>query len=120
VFLIILILSLLSNFFFPWWSIACFAFITAFLIGQAGNKVFWSGFFAVFIAWIILALFKSVPNDHIMAGRMALLFKLPHWTFVLLISAVMGAVIGGLSALSGLLVKLAFFNKRTNSNFLNY
>jgi hypothetical protein len=54
-------------------------------------------------------LFKSIPNDHILASRVVHLFLLPdNWIWLLAITAVIGGVVGGMSALSGVLLKRAF------------
>jgi hypothetical protein len=107
-FLIILILSFASGYFLPWWVVAIAAFLTAFIVGKTSGQSFWSGFSAVFIGWTVLALFKSVPNDHILAKRVATMFHLPHWIFILFVTALIGGLVGGLSALSGVLLKRAF------------
>lgn len=106
-FLIIFILSLASGFVFTWWVGAIIAFIAAWFAGKRSGQTFWSGFLAVAAAWLILALFKSVPNDHILASRVAKMIGLPHWTLVLLITLIIGGLAGGMAALSGLLVKKA-------------
>jgi hypothetical protein len=108
-FLIILILSFASGYFLPWWVVAIAAFLAAFLVGKTSAQSFWSGFTAVFIVWTVLALFKSVPNDHILASRVVQLFPLPHnWIWLLLITAFIGGIVGGMAALSGILLKRAF------------
>jgi len=107
-FLIILILSFASGYFLPWWVVAIAAFVASFLIGKTSRQSFWSGFSAVFIVWTVLALFKSIPNDHILAKRVATLFHLPNWLLLLFITALIGGLVGGMSALSGVLLKKAF------------
>jgi uncharacterized membrane protein YhaH (DUF805 family) len=107
-FLVILILSFASGYFLPWWVVAIAAFLTAFLIGKTSGQSFWSGFSAVFIVWTVLALFKSIPNDHILAKRVATLFQLPNWLLLLFITALIGGLVGGMSALSGVLLKKIF------------
>ncbi len=109
-FLIILILSFASGFFLPWWVVAIAAFLTAIFAGKTAGQAFISGFGAVFIVWIVLALFKSVPNDEILVKRIAGLFFLPPswWGLVLVITGLIGGLVGGFAALSGLLVKKAF------------
>ncbi|MBS1523084.1 MAG: hypothetical protein JST50_18935 [Bacteroidetes bacterium] len=108
-FLIILILSFISSFFLPWWAAAAIAFLTAWVIGKTSGKTFWSGFGAIFVLWVILALIKSIPNDNILASRVIQLFPLPHqWILLLLITALIGGLVGGLAALSGVLAKKAF------------
>ena len=108
--LIILILCLISAYFLPWWMIAIISFVAAFLVGKTSRQSFWSGFGGVFIAWAILALLKSLPNDNILATRVAHLFQLPNWILILLITALIGGLVGGVSALSGMLMKKVFKN----------
>jgi len=110
-FLIILILSFVSSYFLPWWVAALIAFLAALFIGKTSGRSFWSGFGAIFILWVILALLKSIPNDNILAGRVIQLFPLPHnWILLLLITALIGGLVGGLAALSGMLTKKVFKN----------
>ena len=108
-FLIILILSFAGSFFLPWWMVALIAFVAALIYGGKPGKAFLSGFGAIFIAWSILALMKSIPNDNILAGRVVQLFPLPNnWIWVLVVTAVIGGIVGGMSAISGALMRRAF------------
>jgi len=111
-FLIILVLTFICSYFLPWWMIAVIAFGAAFFINKHPGRAFLSGFGAVFIAWTILALMKSLPNDNILAGRVAQLFHLPNWILLLLATAVIGGLVAGMAALSGALMKRAFANKQ--------
>jgi len=107
-FLIILILSVALSYILPWWIVVIVAFLAALLFGKTSGQSFWSGFAAVFVGWTILALLKSVPNDNILADRVVQLFPLPHnWIWVLLVTALIGGLVGGLGALSGLLLRKA-------------
>jgi hypothetical protein len=107
-FLIILILSLLSGFILPWWVVAIIAFIAAWLFGKTSGRSFWAAFLAVALAWAILALIRSIPNENILAGRVSALFHLPGWFFMVLVTAVIGGLVGGMAAWSGVLFKKAF------------
>jgi hypothetical protein len=108
-FLIILILSFVSSYFLPWWMVAIVAFLAAFIIGKTPGRSFWSGFAAIFIVWTVLALFKSIPNNNILASRVVQLFPIPHkWVLLLAITAAIGGLVGGIGALSGVLLKRAF------------
>jgi hypothetical protein len=108
-FLIILVLSFAGSFFLPWWAAPIIAFLAALIIGSKPGKTFLSGFGAIFVAWTILALMKSIPNDNILAGRVVQLFPLPNsWIWVLLVTAVIGGIVGGMASLSGALMKRAF------------
>ncbi|MES2279672.1 MAG: hypothetical protein V4592_26795 [Bacteroidota bacterium] len=107
-FIIILILSLIAGFITPWWAAAIIAFVAALYAGKKPVQAFWSGFGAVFIVWVVLALLKSVPNDHVLASRVAVLFHLPGWSILLILTSLIGGLVGGMSALSGVLVRKAF------------
>ena len=107
-FLIILILALIAGFITPWWAAAIICFVVALYAGKKPAQAFWSGFMAVFIVWVVLALFKSVPNNHVLASRVAVLFHLPGWTILLILTAMIGGLVGGMSSLSGFLVRRLF------------
>jgi hypothetical protein len=107
-FVLLLILSLAASYILPWWIIAVIAFAVSLLMANRAGHAFWSGFSAMFLAWLVLSLFKSMPNDHQLAERVAQLFGLPHWTLLLLITCIIGGLVGALSALSGYYVKQVF------------
>jgi hypothetical protein len=104
-FFIIFILCLATSYVLPWWAVAVIAFVAAAFAGTRPRHAFWSGFGAVFLVWVIIALFKSVPNNHVLAARVATLFTLPHWSVLLAITALIGGLVGGLAALSGFYVR---------------
>lgn len=107
-FLIIFIITLASGFIFTWWAIAIIAFVAAFYAGKTSVQAFWSGFFAIAASWLILILFKTVPNNHILADRVAKMLQLSNWILVMVITQLIGGVVGGMASLSGLLVKRVF------------
>lgn len=110
-FFIILILTFAGGYFLPWWVVAIAAFLPALFIGKTPAKSFFAGFSAVFIVWTAMAFFKTVPNDNMLAKRVATLMQLPNWILLLIVTALVGGLVGGMSALSGVLVKRALAKK---------
>jgi len=110
-FFIILILTFAGEYFLPWWIVAIAAFLPALFIGKTPARSFFAGFSAVFIVWAAMALFKTIPNDNMLAKRVATLMTLPNWILLLIVTALIGGLVGGMSALSGALVKRAFAKK---------
>lgn len=109
---IILLLSIISAYILPWWAACIIAFGAAVLLGKTSKQAFWSGFAGLGLAWLALALLKNFPNEHILATRVAHLFQLPHWSLLLLVTVLIGGLVGGMSALSGLLVKKVFAKEK--------
>lgn len=110
-FLIILVLTFICSFFWPWWVLAIIAVVAGYICNKKPGRSFLAGFVAIFIAWTILALMKSLPNDNMLAARVATLFQLPNWILLLLVTGVIGGLVGGMAALSGALVRKAFRSK---------
>ncbi|MEO8962102.1 MAG: hypothetical protein ABI325_09485 [Ginsengibacter sp.] len=104
--LLILLFSFLACLYFPWWSIAVIAFVVSLLIPQKPGVAFFSGFAALFLLWGILSFWISTNNEHILAHRVSLLILKTDSPFLLiLITALIGALVGGLAALTGSFIR---------------
>jgi hypothetical protein len=104
-FLLILIISLVLQFFLPWWIIALVAFGFAFWKAGAAGQAFASGFSAIFALWVFMGLIRSIPNENLLANRIGEMLMLPansfNWLIVLLVTGIIGGLVGGFSALGG-------------------
>lgn len=101
VFIVVLIISLLAQYFLPWWAIIVISFATSGLIGKTGKISFWQPFLAIVIVWAATALYKSMPNQHLLAGRVAEMFGLKVWPAILAVTALIGGLAAGVSGLCG-------------------
>ena len=101
VFIVILILSFILQSFFPWWAVIVVSFATCGIIGKTGKISFWQPFFAILILWIGMALYKSFPNNHILANRVAEMFGLKVWPAILAVSTLIGGLVAGISGFCG-------------------
>jgi hypothetical protein len=105
---LIAILSLLAQFFLPWWSLAVVAFLVCFWRSSGGGRAFLSGFLGVAIVWLLYALLIQFRTDGLFVGRMSeLLFKTNTQVLPVVVTALIGGLVGGLAGLSGYLVKQA-------------
>ncbi|MCD6013257.1 MAG: hypothetical protein K0Q79_3119 [Flavipsychrobacter sp.] len=103
--ILIALLSAVAEYFLPWWSMAVVCFIVALFINERKVFAFWSGFCGVAVCWLAVALWHDIPNEHILSSRMAILFHLPGSWLFMAASVLIGAVVGGLAALSGAMVR---------------
>ena len=105
-FIIALVLTALLSFaaclYFPWWSIAVAAFIVAALIPQHPGKAFAAASFGLLLLWGGLSFWINNNNQHLLASKISLLFfKVDNPFYLILMSALIGALVAGAAALSG-------------------
>jgi len=100
--LLIVALGFIAGLFLPWWSIAIVAFLIAFLIPQAIGRSFLAGFVGIFILWGLVSLWIDIKNESILSSKIAQLFPLGGSSIlVILITGLVGALVGGFAAMSG-------------------
>jgi len=98
----IILLGGLAQIFLPWWSLVVVAFLVAYLFRLNAWQGFLSGFIGIFLLWGGYAFYLNQANEGILASRMGDLFSLPSGSISLLIvSALIGGLIGGLAAATG-------------------
>jgi hypothetical protein len=100
-FFLILAASFILQLFLPWWIIAPVAFALALWKGTSSRQAFWSGFAAIVFLWAATALVIHLRNEGILTAKIAGLFALPFSGLMILITAIVGGLVGGLAALSG-------------------
>jgi hypothetical protein len=100
-FFLILAASFILQLFLPWWIIAPVAFSLALWKGTSSHQAFWSGFGAIVFLWAAAALVIHLRNEGILTAKVAGLFSLPFPALMILVTALIGGLVGGLAALSG-------------------
>lgn len=100
-FISILVLSVILQFFFPWWIFV----VTAAIISVCFKhqlKSFLAGFLAIGLSWFVAAYYlSSGESGQLLASKMGALFgDLSGFTLVL-VTALLGALLGGLAAWTG-------------------
>ncbi|GAB4026030.1 hypothetical protein [Spirosoma koreense] len=113
--LLIAVLSLLVQLILPWWSLAIVAFLVCLWRSPAAATAFLYGFTGIALVWLGYALLIHLKTAGILTGRMSELIAKTHSDLIpLLITTILGGVVGGLAGLSGFLVRQAFQNQATN------
>ncbi len=116
-FLISLLLTALLSFalslFLPWWIIAVAAFIVAIFIYQHPGKAFLAAFLSLFLFWTIMAWYISSANEDILASKVSMvILKQDNPFLLILLTGLIGALVGGLGALTGSLARWTMNNQR--------
>ena len=108
-FLLILLAAPVAQLVLPWWIITPVAFALALALGRRGWGAFWAGFAGVGLGWLVLASWLNLQNEGHLSHRVAELIPLggSGWLLVL-VTAVLGGLVGGLAALAGVWLRQAF------------
>lgn len=100
--LLTIIAGFAAGLYLPFWSVALVSFGVAAFIYQKPGMAWLTGFVSILVFWGLLTFWIDAQNDSILSTRMASLFPLGGSSgLLILITAVVGAIIGGLAALSG-------------------
>jgi len=105
---IVLIIGLgyLAHLYLPWWwLIALVSLLVSLAFGESSLKSFFVGFFSIFCLWLFLTLANSVSNNFLLVDKMSNLFNLPHSSLLILVTALIGGLIGGFSSMTGYFLK---------------
>jgi hypothetical protein len=102
------LLGFVSGLHLPWWGIAAAAALVNILLPLRHGTAFLSGFIAVFLLWGILAWSIDSANGSILSQRIAQILPLGgSSTLLILVTALVGGLVGGMAALSGSYLKRA-------------
>jgi hypothetical protein len=115
-FLLILLIATAAQFVLPWWVLAPICFVLAVGLGRSGGRSFLAGFAGIGLGWAMAASWLNIQNDGLLAHRVAQLLPLGGngWLLVLL-TAVIGGLVGGMAALAGCWLREAVQDNRDTS-----
>jgi hypothetical protein len=106
-FLIIFIVTAILQFFTPWWSIALIPFIIAAWRPTTSRNSFLSGFLAIALLWCVYGLYLHITTQGAMSNKIAEIFSLPNGILLLIVTTLIGGLVGGLAGLSGYFIRRA-------------
>jgi len=113
-FILIIVIAFITQLFLPWWIIVPVVLLCCWAKAKTASSAFIISFMSIFLLWLVMSLFLSFPNDHILANRVGLMLGLPeasyNWAVVALIATLPGALTAGFSGVSG------FFLRKILSN----
>jgi len=90
----------------PWFSFVFCSLIVAIAIHPKPWKSFLSGFVAVFVLWVLLAILSDTPNEHLLSTKVANILPLGgNYVVLIFITGLIGGLISGMAALTGSFVR---------------
>jgi hypothetical protein len=92
----------------PWWVAMPIAFLVVLVLPMRGGRSFLATGLGVALSFFILSFMTDSANEHILSGRMAALFHLPSYVFMLVLTTLVGFVTGGLGGWTAALFRNLF------------
>jgi hypothetical protein len=99
--ILVIAFSYASQFILPWWGVMIGSALATITIFNKALSSFFAGFLGLGALWFYLAYSIDVANQSLLSGKVAALFGLDNGFQMVLITALLGAIIGGFSALTG-------------------
>ena len=104
-FLMVLLLTWFLNLFMPWWSVLFPSLLVGLWLSETGKKAFSIGVLGAGLAWFGHALYIHFANNAILSTRIADMMQVGSPFLVLLITFVIGGLLGGMGTLMGYLFR---------------
>jgi hypothetical protein len=112
-FISVIILGATSFLGAPWWIIAPLSAVAAFFLGQTAGSAYAIAFSAGALLWYGAAMLSNVPNAGLLATKVGQVFQgLKSWQ-LLVITGMLGGLLGGFGALTGVYFRGLFTPSKT-------
>jgi len=102
--IVILLFSLILQTFLPWWTMAVGAFAAGFYFRQDGYRSFLAGLLGVGLLWLMMAWYIDASTDSILTSKVAAIFPTKTVGSLILVTAIIGGIVGGLASMTGGLI----------------
>lgn len=96
----------------PWWGFAVICFVISVWRSKGAWQSFYIPFSAIAVLWLASVAYIDELNNSRLSSRVAVIFSLSSPVYLILITTLIGGIVGGLSGLSGFLLKYSFEKKR--------
>jgi len=110
-------LSYISALILPWWIVVVCAFLLNALIGSGALNSFLSGFLGIGLLWMIAAWIIFSGSEGDLVARLAPQFKANEGVVLVVYTAILGALVGGLGGLSGCYFRRLFIHDNTSAKY---
>ena len=115
--LVIFILGNLCHLGLPWWCLVPIGAVVGWFINRSGWGAFFGGFLGGFLLWLFAAWISDNSNGGMLSAKVGQLFLLQAWQ-LLLVTGILGALVGAFSALTGRLASEMLTTPSRKRNYL--
>lgn len=105
-FILTILACLILQYFLPWWTLVIAAFAGGYVYGTKAWVSFLTGFLAVALLWLIMAMTIDAQTSSVLTEKVARMFPTKTPAMLFLLTAIVGGLPGGFAAMSGTLLKV--------------
>ncbi len=98
----IALLGFILELFLPWYSVAFAAFVMGYFFRSKAN--FLAGFLGIGLLWLLKAWIMDTSSTSSLADKVSHIFPLGSKAYLLLLTSVLGGLVGGFASLTGSLL----------------
>lgn len=95
----------------PWWVTMILAFVVILLLPMSRAKAFLATALGTSISYAVMSIRTDVANDHILSSKMAVLFHMPSFIMMVVLTILIGFITAGLGGWTGAALSQLFRNK---------
>ncbi len=112
--LLIAAISYVGQMFLPFWVVAIAGLLVSLVVKTNGFTAFLSGFIGVFGLWFLSAYFINENAQGILSEKMVTIIPVGSVLMLIILTAVIGGLVGGFGALTGSIVHSTFARKKVS------
>lgn len=100
--------------FVPYWLLMVGAFLLALVLKPGNSAAFFGAGFGFALSWVGLSLYLTIDTGSELGGRMAAILGVQSGTVLLIVTGIVGFLLGAFSSLSGNMLRNLFRKKPDN------
>lgn len=104
----------LCRFGVPWWAIVPLAALAGGLFPLPAGRTFGAAFIGGFLLWMLNALPENNANDGMLSAKVGQLFLGVKGWHLLVVTGILGGILAGLGAVTGLLGRKLYVGSKPN------
>ena len=110
-------LTYLLAMYFPWWSVGAAAFIGGLILKTKTFNSFLAGALGVGLLWLVFALKTDIASGAVLSNKMSALIGIDNKNLLIMITVLIGSLVGALSALTGDSFRKLFEKKKRSGYY---
>lgn len=99
--------------YFPWYVVVLSPLFIGFLFNSSRWSTFLAGFLGIALVWLYVIITTDASNQSILSSKIATMFGLPSKEWLIFMNILLGGVLGGWAALTGLSFRKLFIRKKS-------